>query len=73
MPSKIARLLAQDDAVGSEELEAAIAYLRNKIRTAELDAQPAPFLSYRNKVIFETTLRLRREGLAPPPIHENDF
>ncbi len=72
MPSKIARLLAHDDAVGSEELEAAIAYLRNKIRTAELDGLPAPFLAYRNKLIFETTLRLRREGRPPTHITEND-
>ncbi|RWX77176.1 hypothetical protein EPK99_16135 [Neorhizobium lilium] len=65
MPSKIARILAQDDAVGSEELEAAISYLKDKICNAELSDEPTPFLAYRNKVIFETTLKLRRSGLLP--------
>lgn len=60
MPKKIACILAQDDAVGSEELEAAISYLNNKLRSAELENEPVPFLAYRNKVIFETTLKLRR-------------
>jgi hypothetical protein len=61
MPIKIARMLAEDDAVGSEELDAAIGYLGAKIRNATLDNEPIPFLAYRNKMIFETTLKIRRE------------
>ena len=61
MPIKIARMLAEDDAVGSEELDAAIGYLGAKIRNAALDNEPIPFLAYRNKMIFETTLKIRRE------------
>lgn len=61
MPRRIARILAEDDAVGSEELEAAIVYLSEKLCNAEQRHDPIPFLAYRNKVIFETTLRLRRE------------
>ncbi|TWF57262.1 hypothetical protein [Neorhizobium alkalisoli] len=62
MPKTIARILANDDAVGSDELEAAINYLDAKIRDAEFRDEPFPFLSYRNKVIFEATLELRRNG-----------
>ncbi|SFB07104.1 hypothetical protein SAMN03159496_01680 [Rhizobium sp. NFR07] len=68
MPRNIAYQLASDEAVGSEELEAAIAYLNDKIRSAELRHEPIPFLAYRNKVIFQTTLNLRREF---PSQHEN--
>jgi hypothetical protein len=56
-------MLAKDDAVGSDELEAAIGYLGEKIRKAEAGDDPFPFLAYRNKVIFEATLKLRRNGL----------
>jgi hypothetical protein len=63
MPIKIARMLAEDDAVGSEELDAAIGYLGDKIRNASLDNAPVPFLAYRNKMIFEATLKIRREGI----------
>jgi|AraplaDrversion2_2_1032049.scaffolds.fasta_scaffold02407_9 hypothetical protein len=63
MPNNIAQMLAEDDAVGSEELEAAIRYLSDKIRNAEGDGQPFPFLAYRNRVIFETTLKLRSGGI----------
>jgi hypothetical protein len=59
MPIAIARMLATDDAVGSEELEAAIRYLDDKLRDCTLRNEPVPFLTYRNKVIFQTTLRLR--------------
>lgn len=62
MPKTIARILANDDAVGSDELEAAINYLDAKIRDSEFRDEPFPFLSYRNKVIFEATLQLRRDG-----------
>jgi hypothetical protein len=68
MPSNIANQLASDEAVGSEELEAAIAYLNDKIRNAKLRHEPIPFLAYRNKVIFQTTLNLRREL---PSLHKN--
>jgi hypothetical protein len=61
MPKKIARILANDDAVGSDELEAAINYLDAKLRNAGLRDEPVPFLAYRNKVIFEATLQLRRD------------
>ncbi|MDE1159560.1 MAG: hypothetical protein PW791_15050 [Neorhizobium sp.] len=59
MPIGIARMLATDDAVGSEELEAAILYLDDKLRDCALKDEPVPFLTYRNKVIFQTTLQLR--------------
>jgi hypothetical protein len=62
MPRKIAHILATDDAVDSEELEAAIGYLSEKLQEAGLRDEPVPFLTYRNKMIFETTLKLRREG-----------
>lgn len=61
MPGKIARILAEDDAVGSDELQAAVHYLSAKLQDAEKRDEPVPFLAYRNKVIFETTLRLRHE------------
>jgi hypothetical protein len=60
MPRRIATKLASDEAVGSEELEAAIIYLSEKIRTAERRQEPIPFLAHRNKLIFETTLALRQ-------------
>ncbi|AYC99853.1 hypothetical protein [Neorhizobium sp. NCHU2750] len=60
MPRKIAIQLASDDAVGSEELEAAIIYLSEKIKDATHRDEPIPFLAYRNRMIFETTLALRR-------------
>jgi hypothetical protein len=55
-------MLATDDAVGSDELEAAIDYLRNKLQDAELRNDPVPFLAYRNKMIFEATLKLRSDS-----------
>ncbi len=61
MPRRIARQLASDEAVGSEELEAAIIYLSEKIRDATARGEPVPFLAYRNRVIFETTLALRQQ------------
>ncbi|TNM65925.1 hypothetical protein [Aliirhizobium smilacinae] len=60
MPRRIATQLASDDAVGSEELEAAIIYLSEKIKDAAHSNEPVPFLAYRNRLIFETTLALRR-------------
>lgn len=60
MPRRIATQLADDEAVGSEELEAAIIYLSEKIKDAEQRDEPVPFLAYRNRLIFETTLALRR-------------
>jgi hypothetical protein len=67
MPSKIAHILASDDAVGSEELEAAIIYLDEKLQDAARRNEPVPFLAFRNKVIFKATLRLRSEGLRQQP------
>jgi hypothetical protein len=61
MPRRIATQLASDEAVGSQELEAAIVYLSEKIKNAELRNEPIPFLAYRNRVIFQTTLNLRRD------------
>lgn len=60
MPRKIATQLAGDEAVGSEELEAAIIYLSEKIKDAAKRDEPVPFLAYRNRLIFETTLALRQ-------------
>lgn len=60
MPRKIATKLASDEAVGSEELQAAIAYLTDKINDAHERDEPIPFLSYRNRMIFEATLALRQ-------------
>ena len=62
MPSKIAHILASDDAVGSEELEAAIIYLDEKLQDAARRNEPVPFLAFRNKVIFKATLRLRSDS-----------
>jgi hypothetical protein len=59
MPISIARMLATDDAVGSEELEAAIRYLDDKLKDCSIKNEPVPFLTYRNKIIFETTLKFR--------------
>lgn len=55
----IARMLATDNAVGSDELEAAIRHMDERLRDCTLNDQPVPFSTYRNKVIFEATLRLR--------------
>lgn len=60
MPRRIATQLARDEAVGSEELEAAIIYLSEKIKDAAKRDEPVPFLAYRNRLIFKTTLALRR-------------
>ena len=64
MPRRIATQLASDEAVGSEELEAAIFYLSEKIKDAAVRDEPAPFLAYRNRMIFEATLALRRHELS---------
>jgi hypothetical protein len=61
MPRKIANRLASDEAVGSDELEAAIAYLTDKIKDAEQRNEPVPFLAYRNRMIFRATLTLRQD------------
>ena len=61
MPRRIATQLASDDAVGSEELEAAIIYLSEKIRDAAHRNEPIPFLAHRNRMIFEKTLALRQQ------------
>ncbi len=60
MPRKIATQLAGDEAVGSEELDAAIIYLSEKIKDAAKRDEPVPFLAYRNRLIFKTTLALRQ-------------
>ncbi len=60
MPRRIATQLASDEAVGSEELEAAIIYLSEKIKDAAYRGEPFPFLAYRNRLIFKTTLALRQ-------------
>lgn len=67
MPSKIAHILASDDAVGSEELEAAIIYLDEKLQDAARRNEPVPFLAFRNKVIFKATLRLRGDSFRQQP------
>ncbi|CAN7188162.1 hypothetical protein [Neorhizobium sp. LjRoot104] len=59
MPKKAARTLAFDTAVASEELEAAISYLEQKLDSASLRNEPVPFLAYRNRMIFRTTLDIR--------------
>jgi hypothetical protein len=59
MPKKAARILAFDTAVATEELEAAISYLEQKLDDAALRNEPVPFLAYRNKMIFRTTLDIR--------------
>ena len=61
MPRHIAGRLARDEAVGSEELEAAIAYLNDKIKDAEQRNEPVPFLAHRNRMIFKATLALRQQ------------
>jgi hypothetical protein len=60
MPKKAARILASDTAVATEELEAVISYLDEKLDNARAGNEPVPFLAYRNKVIFQTTLNIRR-------------
>jgi hypothetical protein len=60
MPKKAARILASDTAVATEELEAVISYLDEKLASARVRDEPVPFLAYRNRVIFQTTLNLRR-------------
>jgi hypothetical protein len=60
MPKTVAKKLAADPSVGTEELEAAVHYMRKKLIEAALRNAPAPFLTYRNKMIFETTLKIRR-------------
>jgi hypothetical protein len=65
MPNKVARILAADDAVGTEELEAVIHYLNNKLYLANINGEPVPFLTYRNRRIFEATLRIRTGPFAP--------
>lgn len=62
MPRKAARILASDTTVATEELEAVIAYLNQKLDDASTRDEPVPFLAYRNRVIFQTTLRIRRGG-----------
>ncbi|UIY30165.1 hypothetical protein LZK73_05555 [Neorhizobium galegae] len=43
-----------------KRLEAAISYLEQKLNDASLRNEPVPFLAYRNRVIFQTTLDIRR-------------
>ena len=61
MPKKAARMLAFDSTVASEELEAAISYLEQKLADASFRNEPVPFLAYRNRMIFRTTLDIRRQ------------
>ena len=60
MPKTVAKQLAADPSVGTEELEAAVHYMSEKLIEAALRNAPAPFLTYRNKIIFETTLKIRQ-------------
>ena len=60
MPKKAARILAMDAAVATEELEAVISYLNDKLDNAKARDEPVPFLAFRNKVIFQTTLNIRQ-------------
>jgi hypothetical protein len=60
MPKTVAKQLAADSSVGTEELEAAVHYMREKLIEAALRNAPTPFLTYRNKMIFETTLKIRQ-------------
>ena len=68
MPKKAARVLAFDTAVADEELEAAISYLDEKLANASSRDEPVPFLAYRNRMIFQTTLNIRR-GKTSAPSH----
>ena len=65
MPKKVARILAADDAVGTEELEAVIHSLNDKLHLAKINDDPVPFLTYRNRRIFEATLRIRTDQYGP--------
>jgi hypothetical protein len=60
MPKKAANILASDTTVATEELEAVISYLDEKLDSARARDEPVPFLAYRNKAIFQTTLNIRR-------------
>jgi hypothetical protein len=57
---KAALVLAGDGKLGTDEIEAVIAYLSNKIADAAAREEPAPFLAYRNRLIFNRTLEMRR-------------
>lgn len=57
---KTALALASNDDLGNDEIEAVIDYLSNKIADAALKGKPAPFLAYRNRLIFRRTLEIRR-------------
>jgi len=60
MPSKTARTLAFETTVANEELEAIICYLTQKLDGAASRNEPVPFLAYRNRMIFQATLDIRR-------------
>jgi len=61
MPSETARILAFDTTVANEELEAIICYLNQKLEGAASRNEPVPFLAYRNRMIFEAVLDIRRK------------
>lgn len=64
MPKDAARILASDTTVTTEELEAIICYLNQKLDDARSRNEPVPFLAYRNKMIFQATLSIRQGGSA---------
>ncbi|KGD86097.1 MULTISPECIES: hypothetical protein [Rhizobium/Agrobacterium group] len=66
MPMKAARMLALETAVATEELESIISYLDQKLDDASSRNEPVPFLAYRNRVIFQTTLNIRQGKIWSP-------
>ncbi|WP_117190789.1 hypothetical protein [Rhizobium terrae] len=67
MPMKAARMLALETAVATEELEAVISYLDQKLDEASSRNEPVPFLAYRNRMIFQETLDIRQGKIWSPP------
>ncbi|MBP1842343.1 hypothetical protein J2046_000587 [Rhizobium petrolearium] len=64
MPKEAARILASDTTVTTEELEAIICYLNQKLDGACSRNEPVPFLAYRNRTLFQAVLNIRRSESA---------
>jgi hypothetical protein len=62
MPRKVAEILARDDRIGNSELQATVQYLREKLMDARRGDEPISFISYRTKLILETTLEMRAKS-----------
>ncbi|MCJ8519619.1 hypothetical protein ABID21_002660 [Pseudorhizobium tarimense] len=65
MPKRLATMastLAQDISVDSDEIVAAIDYMDMKLRGAEADNKPVPFVAFRTRTILTAALKLRREA-----------